>query len=419
MKLVSKNAAMEKADFIPDYHKVIRQLDHENFALSGQIFTENQFVVRIPKRFSISEEPDEVIRILRALYSACKCSCVNKIVFDHSACEYLGLSASTIMDIIVCVVKRYKKDKNMPLSLSGKFPVNQIAKDVFLASGLPYHLQISHKSGYDEANVERFETVSGEYGRGSRQSGKIATELTDYFNKCLGYQNMKLNETGILIMATMLGEVLGNCEIHGGEQATWYTQGHYENNPERSYGEMQLLFLNLGDTIYHGLKYDSSKETTKRVSHFVNRHKQYFNTQWTEEMACTVFALQEGISRLRDKDIEGYEGRGTGTVSLIETLNKIGRCEDEQQKPEMTIISGKTFIKFNDRYEMQAERFCNDPAFGSGIKSIIAFNKENNIYKPADQENVRLLRQHFPGTIVSLRIYLDSRYISKEKGGRI
>ncbi|MCM1048024.1 MAG: hypothetical protein NC433_06340 [Clostridiales bacterium] len=393
----------------------MKHLENANFALSFLNDKKGQVSVRIPKRFSISEQPDRTINLIRKLYTVCMCENVDKIKFDHSFCEFLGLSASTIMDIILLVAIEYREKINNPLILAGTFPKDPMVRDIFLASGLPYHINANYLLGYDENNVEKFETVSGECSNDVRQSGKIATKLTEYFNKCLLHQNMKLRNEGISLLVTLLGEVLGNCEIHGGEHATWYTQGHYEDNRNKKYGEMQLLFLNLGNTIYQGLKDHSSEETKERLKFYLEKHNQFFSEKWDEEMACTVFALQEGISRLRNKEIEGYTGRGTGTVTLIETLNLIGRCDDGQM-PEMTIISGSTYIKFDGQYNMKMEKFENDPAFGSGEKRIIAFNKENNIYEPADNAAVRKLKENFPGTVISLRIYLDNRYIMKEEG---
>ncbi|MDE7283165.1 MAG: hypothetical protein K2N85_06245 [Lachnospiraceae bacterium] len=412
---MSKTVSAKKKSFISDYQKVMKHLKNTNFALSVPKNQKSQVFVKIPRRFSISEQPDKTIHLLRRLYTIAMCDIVSEITFDYSECEFLGLSASTIMDIILLLVFEHRKKINKQLVLLGKLPSNSMVRDVLLASGLPYHINARYISEYDKTNVEKFETVSGECSNDVRQSGRIATELTEYFNRCLAHQEMKLRDEGILLLATLLGEVLSNCEIHGGEQATWYTQGHYEDNSNKDYGELQLLFLNLGNTIYQGLKYNSSEETKERLEYYLKRHNPYFNKEWNEEMAYTVFALQEGISRLRDKDKEGYEGRGTGTVTLIETLNLIGRCEDGRM-PEMTIVSGRVYVKFDGQYNMHMKNFQNDPVFGNGEKSIIAFNQENNIYKPADSAVVRQMKENFPGTVISLRIYLDNRYIMKEEG---
>lgn len=86
---------------------------------------------------------------------------------------------------------------------------------------------------------------------------------------------MEFKEEGLLILATMLGEMLDNCEIRGGSRATWYTQGYYENNPNKSYGEFQLLFLNLGNVVYEGLRDASGKETKARLESFLDKHGRF------------------------------------------------------------------------------------------------------------------------------------------------
>ncbi len=82
----------------------------------------------------------------------------------------------------------------------------------------------------------------------------------------------------------------------------------------------------------------------------------------------------------------------------------------------MTIVSGRTYIKFDGQYNMCMETFQNDLAFGNGKKRILAFNRGNDIYKPADSTAVLQMKENFPGTVISLRIYLDNRYIMKEGG---
>ena len=42
---------------------------------------------------------------------------------------------------------------------------------------------------------------------------------------------------------------------------------------------------------------------------------------------------------------------------------------------------------------------------------------ENDIYKPADPRNVMYMKEYFPGTIISLKFYLDRNYIEQKKRG--
>lgn len=395
-----------------DYINVINLLDEKKFA--SPHYSKEQEILVIPEIFSISETPEIVIKLLRRMYTILRCERTKRLIFDHSHCINLGLSASTIMDIIVLAVHRYREKQDAPLELMGRLPDSKAVKDILLASGLPYHLKAESLLHYDEKHVERFETVKGQHSINANKAGETATKLMLYFNKCLKRQMMELNEEGMRLLSRILGEVISNSEIHGGESSTWYTQGHYQIKDDNSFGEMQMLFLNMGETIYEGLKNDSSDETQQRLAHILKLQKKYMNANWDEEMLFTLLALQEGISRLRNSSINGYESRGSGTVSMIEMFNDIGKSQNGL-KPQMTIISGKTQIKFTDSYKMECVEFDEDMAFGTGEKRIIAFNKDNDIYLPPDGNNVIKMSEYFPGTVISLKFYLDSRYIVSKK----
>lgn len=399
-----------------DYINVIGLLDKKKFALPYQ-FSGQQKRIIIPEVFSISENAERAIRVLREVYTALRCEKTNKYLFDHSNCINLGLSASTIMDIIVLAVSKYREKQGHVLEFEGHLPHNKYVRDILLASGLPYHLDAESVTSFDAEHVQRFETIKGHHDIKANKADATSTKLVLYFNKCLKTQNLELNDEGKRLLSRILGEVISNCEIHGGETATWYTQGHYQMREDDSFGEMQMLFLNLGETIYEGLKNDSSDETEQKLAHILNMHRKNMKYNWDEEMVFTVFALQEGISRLRDANKEGYKARGSGTVSMIEMLNDIGKCENGL-KPQMTIVSGRTQIKFTDHYKMKPVKFENDVVFGSGIKRIIAFNEENNIYAIPDHDSVVKMSEYFPGTVISLKFYLDNRYIINRKRTR-
>lgn len=396
-----------------DYINVINLLDEKEFA-SPHYFSKQQEILVIPEIFSISETPEIVIKLLRKMYTILRSKRTKKLIFDHSHCINLGLSASTIMDIIVLAVDRYRKRQGDSLELMGHLPRSKAVKDILLASGLPYHLKAESALHFDEEHVERFETIKGQHSINANKAGETATKLMLYFNKCLKRQAMELNEEGKRLLSRILGEVISNSEIHGGEHSTWYTQGHYQIKDDNSFGEMQMLFLNLGETIYEGLKNDSSDETKQKLTHILKLQRKNMNANWDEEMIFTLFALQEGISRLKNSNINGYESRGSGTVSMIEMFNDIGKSKNGL-KPQMTIISGRTQIKFTDNYKMECVEFDKDMVFGTGEKRIIAFNKDNNIYLPPDGNNVIKMSEYFPGTVISLKFYLDNRYIISRK----
>ena len=420
-KVKVHSSGQESDDLLgSDYVRVIQHLEKSNFRYNTLLERQHNktYTIKIPPVFSVSENMDEVILLLRKMYGMAMDFHTRQLIFDHSECRELGLSASTILDVILLAVKKYRSRHSKELECGGDFSIrSKEVNDILLASGLPYHLNAESLRDYDSNKVERFEIIKGHNVSRVKMAGSTATKLTEYFNKCLKTQNYEITDRGKAKFGKIFGEVLTNCEIHGGENSTWYTQGHYQMKKESSYGEMQLLFLNLGNSIYEGLKKNSSEETQKKLKYISKQHKRFFNRDWNEEMLYTVVALQEGISRLRNEQIQGYEGRGSGTVSMIEMFYDLGKCE-EGLVPKMTIVSGRTQIRFTEQYKMKVVNFNQDPAFGTGEKKIIAFNKENNIYSLPDCENVTCLKEYFPGTIISLKFYLDNRYIKKRKENR-
>ena len=404
-----------------DKWKLICHLNEKEFSKHGD-FSKNldkEVWINIPKIFSISERTETTIDFLRQLYKVLMTEQVEKIHFNYSQCDHLGFSASVIMDVIILAVDNYRIENGIQCYYGGNIPRETRSREILLASGLPHHLQAEIELKADEKKIERFELVSGSHSERDEEkiSGMVATNLTLYFDRCLATQKLFLKNSGKGFISRMLGEVIDNCEIHGGENATWYTQGHYQIYKNEQIGEMQLIFLSFGDTIYEGLKRESSQETRQRLEYMMQKHQKALTEDWNEEVIYTVLALQAGISRLRDKDIEGYEFRGSGTVSMIEQFYNIGKTNGEEE-PSMVIVSGHTMIKFDDRYKMKTETFIEDRVFGTTKSRIIAFNAENDIYKPADSKNVKYMKEYFPGTVISLKFYLDRKYIESKKKGK-
>ena len=194
----------ENQGLVPSYLNVIRHLDEKEFGLNDKRLIQNGTAyITVPEEFSISERPNETISFLKKLYAAAKNKKVNKMVFNHSDCKKLGLSASTIMDIIIYSTMKYKEKSNIDVEYKGNMPQESSAREVFLASGLPYHLNAEYKMQYDKNSIERFKLVSGECGASIKMAGRISTKMTNYFNKCLRKQGLELNDAGISILSSI------------------------------------------------------------------------------------------------------------------------------------------------------------------------------------------------------------------------
>lgn len=398
-------------------HKVLQHLERRHFELTSFFNRIRRTVeITIPPVFSISENPEETIKLLRQIYTIGKTPQNGKICFNYDKCQTMGLSASTILDVIILALEQLHREKNWDWELEGNLPTSENVRTILCASGLPYHLNVQPPWLVNEERIKCFETVSGESNGRRGKSSNTATNLTKYFDTCLGTQGLELNDEGKRLLGGIMGEVLENCDNHGGKDGTWYTQGHYQLIKGNKYGEMQLLFLNLGNTIFEGFKSGTSKETKKRLVYIENAIRYELNNQIDQEVLYTLLSLQEGISRLRDKSKEGYAGRGSGTVRMIQFFQDIGETEDNDMAQQLTILSGKVFINFNSKYKMEEVNFDGDEAFGTGSKNIIAFNQYNDIFREPDVTCVKKIRENFPGTVISLKFYLDGRYIRKQNG---
>ena len=141
---------------------------------------------------------------------------------------------------------------------------------------------------------------------------------------------------------------------------------------------------------------------------FLQDKAQYIHTKFknspSEQSLITLYALQDGISRFKDRN--SNSDRGSGTIKLISIFQAIGR-DSNGLLPSMSITSGKTQIIFNEKYKML-------PMDINGTqKKIIAFNKDNNIDMPPDSDNIKDLNVYFPGTVISMEFYIDQNYIRR------
>ena len=246
------------------------------------------------------------------------------------------------MDTVVLAAKSYHKSRGSELNISGTYPADKYTKDVFVASGLVRHLNAN--KDLQKTNILKFQLVAGK--NGDQKSDIVATKLTNYFNNCLGTQNYRLTDEGENQLAEMFGEVIDNCERHGGEKSVWYALGHYQIRDEFECGEIQLTIFDFGDSIYERLLDKSTSEETKNKLRMMDAiHQSLYDNQWNREMMYTVFSLQEGISRLRDKKREVYSNRGQGTITLMDTFYHLGQTT-QGLEPELTLVSGNVHIRF-------------------------------------------------------------------------
>lgn len=389
----------------------------------------NQAIIRLPKNFSLINDPDAAIEVFQILASLQKKE-IDGVYFDHSACTNIDIGASTVMDIFTLNLNNYFKRKK-DFEITGKYPAYPKVICLLIASGIIKHLKVDNEireALLDSGIAKTFDMLSGgkhtsTFKVGSRAtltssdgasvSDLAATHVIDYFNECLDTQGFYLETEGQAYLTNIVGETINNCELHAGDFCQWFASGHYYIEENEECGELHLSIINFGQTIYEGLKNNSKSQKTKDLftklsDHHVNRGFFRVN-QWDREALWTLYALQDGVSRVKTDEEDGLD-RGNGTIDLISAFQAIGGNANGGV-PEMSIISGNSYIYFNADPISKLR-----PMDVNGTKRYqVAFNETNDLQKPPDSKFVKKLKNYFPGTAITMRFFLDRKHIERLK----
>ena len=369
-------------------------LNNFNFKSNNAEISRGVYVVNIPPVFSLIRKPNETLEFLMDLFSACQSTQLKLIHIDHVNCVEMDLSASTLLDIIL-MEAQYQRGRN--LNIQGVMRATGYIKDMLNVSGIVKHL--GFPTSEESHNSVKYLSLMK-----NGTSSHVATEVAQYINDCLGTQGFGLNRDGLNYLSEMVSEVVDNCSIHPGYPNRWYTIGHYYKHSETDIGECQLSIISYGKSIYESIKDATDTSIKRSLERLSRKHakKKLLSKKWTEESLYTLYALQEGISRLRsatDPD------RGTGTIKLISHLESIGYSATGKN-PEMTILSGHTNICFNGKYRLRKHVYSTGEE-----RYTIFFNARNSPNVPPDSNCVQILENNFPGTAISMKFYIDRAYI--------
>jgi hypothetical protein len=387
----------------------------KNIAIQDKI--NSVWVIKIPKVFSFLRQPDDVLNVI---YSIITASVHKALFFDHSAVEEMDLGASALLDVVVLNLRREWIAKGEKFVLAGLLPENPEMRDVFICTGLTRHLKIdsAQPSLQLKKAFKQFPLFEGRRTRRHNLSSTdqeiAATQLAKHVNACIQLAgHTGLSKEGQRQLLKWAGEIISNAEDHSG-QNEWFAMAYMrpvlasspirENTKEETIGECHLAIFGFGKTLYESLSASPDK-TKEQISRLADKHKPFFNLglRYTAMDLWTLYALQDGVSRFSTRP--GQTSRGKGTVEMIEAFQHLGRTLDPGKKPEMSLISGYTRIFFNDKYHLREQDV------EGGTRQIIAFNSDNDLEKKPDPDHVHSLACKLPGTLLSCKFYVDSRYL--------
>ncbi|MGL4861781.1 MAG: hypothetical protein ACRC4T_01505 [Cetobacterium sp.] len=410
----------EFLDFLEE-KKFIQTLEKEN----------GRYRVVVPKVFSVTDNTNNSLRTLKKVVGFRK-EKLKEIFLDFTKCEKIDLCASTILTIILINLQAEKENMSIVATLSHSLSSNSLLK----YQGFLKYLSITYQNNknenfleyrIDNSNIKTFNMIIGGKTEKNAYKKLISDDklsldysdrslkvITDFFNECLKTKKFELTDEGERIFKGMLGEITTNLKEHLGDVFSEYCiSGFYKEEEGKGVGE--LLFFNLGNTFYEGLKNNSTtdiKEILEQLSSAYEERVSPFNRIFTEENLWTQMALHKSISReyLKEKN----NNRGTGSIRLLNFFFDISRNEEnhlKNQQPRMSLISGKTKIQF----DISERKYYNEN------EGTIIFNESDYIFDTQNSKNICSTEVFYPGAIISLNFILEREWLEssrEEKSGK-
>lgn len=363
-------------------------------------------VINFPRVFSFIEAPDDAIATLREIADAVSSKSRHVVHLDQHDCEVIDYGA----EAVACILSKAAAQA-FSLGFRGRYPTDRDLRETVVATGLPKELGIVLP---DLPSFTPFPLYHGkanlETASKSSEKERATFKFVEYVHRCLGKHSWGLNTEGKGYLAGLVSEVVGNAEDHA-DRDDWWIGGYMRLSKTGDVGDCHVVIFNFGRTIFESMKeLSETSPLRKEIERLVRKHKRlnFFNRAYQEEQLWTLYALQQGVSRFKDGGTATLD-RGQGTADMIRFFQLLGQTRQDGVDPKMCVVSGSTYILFDHEYKMRREQRDGEE------RSIIAFNQSNDLEKRPDPKSVRRLKNFFPGTLISLRFYLDQGHLDNLK----
>ncbi len=383
--------------------------------------TETSNYIKIKPKFSLEDNYDETIESISIIRKSIVEKKGEKINIDFKKCKKVDFAALFLLRVILDeFLRSYKK---LDSKLKNKKTTPHIR--IIHSENDNVNLKLLANEIIPKASVEEnyFVPISSlklirgrkpQKNYAENKKGSAITKIRKYINKgCLNRHHVTLNDQGIADIDGLLSEILNNAEDHSAYD-TWFVFGNlFETNgiKEKKDGsndkvsEINLAILNFGYSIFDG--FENTKKQNKKTYNEMDKLYNYIisknrNIKFTKENLFTLYAIQDGKSRLNFED----SSRGTGTMKFIKSFLNLGDYEDREKGyiPCLYIYSGSTCIKFDNELK---------PFMSKGA-NFVSLNKENDITLPPEKSHLTSLKKGFPGTLLVVKIYLNEEHLIKK-----
>lgn len=343
-----------------------------------------------PDTFSFIDAPDETWSAICDLVRAARDPVVRTISVDQRQCRQIDLGA----EAVACAVAQAAQRQNR---FSGTYPVESATRAIVRAVGLPAVFGLEPGDPRFVLFPLRKGTGGGRGGGGSAMAMRTAGRLIDYMDECLELYGVTLTDVSRESLGSLIGEIITNAEEHSGRRDWWVAA--YLHQPEAAaVGDCHVTIFNFGMTLAESLQQLPERAKLRlQIEQLVGEHtrRSLWNpANWREDDLWTLYAIQGKVSRHNDGE-DSVGDAGQGTADMIQAFQQLS---GKEHRPRMCLLSGNTHIMFDDQFKMVTR--------DDGSR-IIAFNVRNDLAERPHARYVSRVRRRFPGTLLSLRFYLD------------
>lgn len=362
--------------------------------------------LRVPARFSLIDNPEESLATLRHFVRLLR-SGARVVTVDQSACTHIDLCAGSLLNTLALEGKHrlYTQYRGRYPSLKGGR--SSEALEIVVGTGLPKLLGVENLPELPE-----FRTFDLRHGGSDRKSLLVSSskeiagnDLTEYVTQCYREAGLTFSREFRGHLGRLVGEVLGNAEDHGSGHG-WWASAYLRQPADRGYGDLHITIFNFGPTLAESLQSMTPGPGRAPIEDLEEHHRRegYFSPRWTPDELWTVATLQEGVTRHLGEP--SNVSRGVGMTEMVEAFKTLGRSTDQSLEPRMCLLSGHSHILFLPRHGLF------ESPDGDGIaRKQITFNADRTLLVPPDSGVVTRLKHFFPGTLISLRFFVDEQYL--------
>lgn len=364
------------------------------------------------KRFSFVDDPIGTINSLRQIAEHEPVITEGQLNFDDEEC----------LDVGPYLILQAMNKGMAPVFVGGK--ISRSVQSVLEAVGLKRALEMRFLPLSEEEKKTIYPLpFRTRYAQdrtkdrliGVQYSEKTATDVIDKINEWLQRAaDVELSRDGERYILQVIGEALDNAERHSDPIANngdgaWSVAGFMTSNRRNGTNvyRCQLALLSAGATIAESL--EAAAPTTKlKRDEYVRRHWRLLNNGFSEEALATVFALQDGVSRVPNRG-------GTGLMDIIGMFHMLSGHEAPDEPARMAIVSGATCILIAPPYIEGCRRGPCDDLHRAPRE--LWFNKDNTPEAEPDKSHVIQLPAKLQGTLISMAWTMDVSYLTRVANG--